>query len=82
MHDFVLDAALEGFVFVVEVVATGLAVAFGLFAEGASLTNLAAGNTSLGFWFAYMWTLALFVGIYLLGYRKLVGRVARTQFPR
>ena len=82
MHDSVLDAALEGFVFVVEVVATGLAVAFGLFAEGASLTNLAAGNTSLGFWFAYMGTLALFVGIYLLGYRKLVGRVARTQFPR
>ena len=82
MHDSVLDAALEGFVFVVEVVATGLAVAFGLFAEGASLTNLAAGNTSLEFWFAYMGTLALFVGIYLLGYRKLVGRVARTQFPR
>lgn len=78
MHDSTLDIALEISILVVEVLATGLAIALGFFAEQASLSNLGAGNTGLGFWFAYMGTLALFVGVYLLGYRNLAPQAART----
>lgn len=87
MYDSVLDLAIEAFVVLAEVLLTGAAITLGLFAEGASLSNIAAGETVLGLWFAYMGTLALFVGVYLLGYRRLVGRVvqarsASSQFPR
>ncbi len=81
MFDSALDVALEVFVLLGEVVGTGLAIALGLSAEGASLSNLAVGNTVLGLWFAYMGTVALFVGVYLLGYRKLAGRVAQAYSP-
>lgn len=79
MYDSVLDVALEASVLLAEVVLTGLAISLGLAAEQASLSNLAAGNTVVGLWFAYMGTIALFVGVYLLGYRKLLGRVVRSD---
>jgi hypothetical protein len=78
MYGSVLDVALEVSILLAEVLATGLAIALGLSAEMASLSNLGAGNTLIGLWFAYMGTLALFVGVYLLGYRKLVRRVGRA----
>ncbi len=76
MYDSVLDVALEAFVLLVEIVGTGLAISLGLAAEQASFTSLAAGDTVIGLWFACMGTLGLFIGVYLLGYRKLFGRVA------
>lgn len=78
MHDSVLDVALEAVVLLAEVLATGLAITLGLFAEGASLSNFATSETVVGLWFAYMGTLALFVGVYLLGYRRLAARVLRA----
>ena len=50
----------------------------GVFVDQAALANLAGGATGLGAWELFMGTLALFVGIYLLGYRtawpSVVGR--------
>jgi hypothetical protein len=76
MNGSVLDAALEALVLFVEVVLTGLMLTIGLFAEQASLANFAAGEIPVGFWLACVGTLALFAGVYLLGYRRLVPRVA------
>jgi uncharacterized membrane protein len=78
MHDSVLDVALEALVLLVETIGTGATIVLGLFAERASLSTLAAGDALLGLWFACMGSLALFVGVYLLGYRRLLGRLARA----
>ena len=48
------------------------AVAFtliGLFVDRAGVENLLAGAVAQGAWELWMGTLALFVGLYLLGYR-------------
>lgn len=79
MYDSVLDAALEAMFVLAEIVGTGLAIALGVAGEEASLSAFAAGETILGLWFAYMGTLALFVGVYLLGYRALFERVVRAR---
>ena len=41
----------------------------GVLVDRAGLSNLLAGATAQGAWELWMGTLALFVGIYLLGYR-------------
>lgn len=79
MYDSVLDAALEAMFVLAEIVGTGLAIALGVAGEEASLSPFAAGETILGLWFAYIGTLALFVGVYLLGYRALFERVVRAR---
>jgi hypothetical protein len=79
VYDSVLDAALEAMFVLAEIVGTGLAIALGVAGEEASLSAFAAGETILGLWFAYMGTLALFVGVYLLGYRALFERVVRAR---
>ncbi|PSQ21644.1 hypothetical protein BRD01_11190 [Halobacteriales archaeon QS_8_65_32] len=79
MYDSVLDAALEAMFVLAEIVGTGLAIALGVAGEEASLSAFAAGETILGLWFAYIGTLALFVGVYLLGYRALFERVVRAR---
>ena len=48
--------------------AVGFTVA-GLLVERAGLSNLLAGAVAQGAWELWMGTLALFVGLYLLGYR-------------
>jgi hypothetical protein len=79
VYDSVLDAALEAMFVLAEIVGTGLAIALGVAGEEASLSAFAAGETILGLWFAYIGTLALFVGVYLLGYRALFERVVRAR---
>ena len=79
MYDSVLDAALEAMFVLAEIVGTGLAIALGVADEEASLSAFAAGEMILGLWFAYIGTLALFVGVYLLGYRALFERVVRAR---
>ena len=79
MYDSVLDAALEAMFVLAEIVGTGLAIALGVAGEEASLSAFAAGETIFGLWFAYIGTLALFVGVYLLGYRALFERVVRAR---
>lgn len=41
----------------------------GVLVERAGINNLLAGATAQGAWELWMGTLALFVGVYLLGYR-------------
>lgn len=82
MYDSALDVVFEVLILLAEVLATGVAIALGLSAEMASISNFGVGNTVLGLWFAYMGTLALFVGVYLLGYRKVAKRLVRTSSPQ
>lgn len=50
----------------------------GVVTEGASLHALATGQTTLGLWELGMGAVALFVGLYLLGYGEALPRVRRA----
>lgn len=56
----------------------GALTGLGALAEGAGLRSLGAGDVVVGLWFAYMGAVALFVGLYLLGYRELLPRLRRA----
>lgn len=58
--------------------AAGVLTGLGALAEGAGLRSLGAGDVVVGLWFAYMGAVALFAGMYLLGYRGLLPRLRRT----
>ncbi|MFB6081290.1 MAG: hypothetical protein ABEJ67_00580 [Halanaeroarchaeum sp.] len=47
----------------------------GLLAETDGVANLLAGQTALGGWEVWMGAVALFAGLYLLGYRHVVRRL-------
>ncbi|MFW5918754.1 MAG: hypothetical protein ACOCSF_00980 [Halanaeroarchaeum sp.] len=66
----------------VSLVATGAFTVAGALAESAGLQNVLAGQPAVGLWEVWMGAVALFVGIYLLGYNRLYrryrGRVLRS----
>lgn len=74
MRELVADAAAELVSVVLYAALAGLLTAAGLLGEQAGLANLATGRFALGLWDAYMGGLALYAGLYLLGYR--------TAWPR
>lgn len=47
----------------------------GMLSEQAGLASLATGQLAVGLWFVYMGALALFVGLYLLGYQEVAPRL-------
>jgi len=58
--------------------ASGLTV-IGALAENAGLDALAAGQSVLGAWELGMGALALYAGIYMLGYQRVWQRLRRTD---
>jgi|GEM_PF-7005312 len=50
--------------------------AAGVFVDRAGLQALQAGSTAQGAWELWMGTLAIFVGLYLLGYRTALPSIA------
>ncbi|SNZ14822.1 hypothetical protein SAMN06269185_2267 [Natronoarchaeum philippinense] len=56
-------------------VAATVLTGLGLAAEAASLFRLGAGETTIAVWFGFVGLLALYAGIYMLGYEK----VAKTM---
>jgi hypothetical protein len=57
-------------------VAAGLLTVVGALTESAGLANLLAGQSMLGLWELWMGAIALYAGVYMLGYKRLVARVA------
>lgn len=60
----------------VSVVATGLFTLGGLVAEHAGFLNVLGGQATLGAWEIWMGGVALFAGVYLLGYQHLLPRLS------
>lgn len=60
---------------VVSVVAAGLFTAVGLLTENAALADITTGQTVLGLWELWMGVLALYAGVYLLGYERVWTRL-------
>ncbi|MFC7019805.1 MULTISPECIES: hypothetical protein [Haloarcula] len=56
-------------------VAAGLLTVVGALTESAGLANLLAGQSMLGLWELWMGAIALYAGVYLLGYKRIVARV-------
>lgn len=75
MHEVLADVAAELVSVVVFSAGAGVLTAAGVLSERAGLTSLAGGQTALGLWYLYVGTLALFVGLYLLGYREVWPRL-------
>ncbi|MFC6861958.1 hypothetical protein ACFQGE_00620 [Halomicroarcula sp. GCM10025817] len=67
-------AELAGLVF--SLLAAGLLTVVGALIESAGLANLLAGQSTLGLWELWMGAIALYAGVYMLGYKRLVARVA------
>lgn len=59
---------------IVTLVATSVFTIGGTLAESAGLQNVLAGHAGIGIWEAWMGGVALFVGLYLLGYNRLYQR--------
>ncbi|MFB6134494.1 MAG: hypothetical protein ABEJ55_05855 [Halanaeroarchaeum sp.] len=55
----------------VSLVASGALTVGGVLTEEAAVSNVLAGHLPLGLWEGWMGAVALFVGVYLLGYRRL-----------
>lgn len=75
MQEILADAAGELVSVVVFSAVASVLTAAGVLTERAGLANLATGQTAVGLWYVYMGGLALFVGLYLLGYREVWPRL-------
>lgn len=58
----------------VTLVATSVFTVVGALAENAGLQNVLSGHAAIGVWEVWMGGVALFVGLYLLGYNRLYRR--------
>lgn len=59
----------------VSIAASGALTTAGLLAERAGLQNVLAGQAAIGLWEVWMGGVALFVGVYLVGYRRVLPRL-------
>lgn len=77
MLDAALDVAAELLAWLLTALAAGALTVLGVLAEGQGLANFTAGHEMVAVWFAYMGAIALYAGVYTLGYRTLLLRIAR-----
>ena len=69
MREFGIDLLVDVLVTLASVVGAVGLTAVGVFVDRAGLSNLLAGAMAQGAWELWMGSLAIFVGLYLLGYR-------------
>lgn len=71
MDELLYGSFAELLAMVGAVIGSILFTGIGLLTQRAGIHNLLTGHSAIGLWEAYMGGLALFVGLYLLGYRTL-----------
>ena len=79
MNEFGLDPILDLLVTLASVVGAVGFTALGFVVDRAGLSNLVAGAMAQGAWELWMGTLALFVGLYLFGYRTALPALANRR---
>jgi hypothetical protein len=74
MQEALVEGAVETGVVVLETALVGILTTLGLLSEQAGIASLNGGEL-LGLWYLYMGGLALYAGLYVLGYGRLVPRI-------
>ena len=82
MGEALVDTVVEVAVIVVAGFGSIGVTAAGWLAERAGLSNVLAGDLTLGLWELWMGTIALFIGVYLLGYRNVWRRLLAVRRRR
>lgn len=75
MLDVAMEAAAELLSVALYALAAGALTTLGVLAELSSLSEYGAGHTTAALWLAFVGAVALYAGVYQLGYRTLLGRV-------
>jgi hypothetical protein len=80
MSTSLLESGVELALFAIEMALFGVLTTLGLLSEQAGLSSLAGGEI-LGIWYLYMGCVALYAGVYVLGYERMWPKVRqRLQF--
>lgn len=74
MDGFLSTHVVEALDPIVTLVVTSVFTVTGALAESAGLQNVLTGHAAIGLWEVWMGGVALFVGLYLLGYNRLYRR--------
>lgn len=77
MRDVAFETLAELLTVAVELLAAVVLTIVGLAAEAAGVTRLGAGLDALTLWYVFVGGLALYVGVYMLGYRTLLPQLDR-----
>lgn len=75
MRETLLTLAEEVITVAVETVLFGVLTAIGVISEQFALADLARGEM-LGLWYLFMGALALYAGVYIVGYERLIPRLS------
>lgn len=75
MQEVALDLAAELLAFLGLGIVGSVLGLLGFSMETVGLTSLTSGELVIGLWYLYMGSLALFVAVYLIGFRELPGRI-------
>lgn len=79
MDGFVSDSLAEGVALVGSALGSTVFTLVGIVAEYAGIQSLAAGHSTVGAWEVWLGAVALFVGVYLLGYREFRQRLVERR---
>ncbi len=74
MYDALVESILEAAGLAAETVLFALLTGIGVLSEQIGLADVTSGQT-LGYWYVYVGAIALYAGVYLLGYKRLLSRV-------
>ena len=74
MSNSLIESGIELAVFAIETVLFGVLTTLGLFSEQVGVSSLSGGEM-LGLWYLYMGAIALYAGLYVLGYERVLPKV-------
>ncbi|WP_135306251.1 hypothetical protein [Haloarcula amylovorans] len=66
---------------VASVLVAGLLTVVGALTESAGLTDLLAGQSTMGLWELWMGTILLYAGVYMLGYQRVLAPMLTRGTP-
>ena len=80
MRELALETVVELVGLALEIVAMIALSVIGLGAERAGLAYVASGGDPIAVWFIVVGSVALYAGVYMIGYRRLLPRITgRTE---
>ena len=71
MREVLVEFVSETVVFAIEIVLAGILTTVGILSEQTGVASVTSGDT-LGLWYIYVGALALYGGVYLLGYQRVL----------
>jgi hypothetical protein len=81
MEEQLFAALGEAAWFVLESILIGVLTVVGVLSEQIGVTGVTSGDV-VGLWFVYMGAIALYAGLYMIGYGRLLPRVRRQLASR